>query len=336
MPPARSFDVCHLGPAIVHFTGSMQALDPVIFFFLLGLAGGLAKSDLDIPDQINNAISIYLLLAIGLKGGIKLHGADLHPVLLPALGTLTLGLIIPVIAYAALRRLGRFSGIDSAAIAAHYGSTSVITFAVALNVLSRQGTPYEPFMVVLLVILEIPAIIVGLMLTRLTHASSNVHWSETLREVVLGKSVLLLVGGFIVGWINGPERMADINRLFLDPFKGVLALFMVGMGVAAARRLGELRTAGPFLIGFALLMPILSSFLGISAGMLCGLSYGGCVLLGVLAASASYIAATAAVRVALPEANPGYYLVASLGITFPFNVLLGIPLYQRLATWMGA
>ena len=314
----------------------MEAIDPVIFFFLLGLVGGLAKSDLDIPDQINNAISIYLLLAVGLKGGIKLHGADLHPVLLPALGTTGLGLLIPVIAYAALRRLGRFSGVDSAAIAAHYGSTSVITFAVALNVLSRQGVEHEPFMVVLLVILEIPAIIVGLMLARLTHASANVHWSETLREVALGKSVLLLVGGFIVGWINGPERMADINRLFLDPFKGVLALFMVGMGVAAARRMGELKKAGPFLAGFAVVMPLVSSMLGIGTGMLCGLSYGGCVLLGVLAASASYIAATAAVRVALPEANPGYYLVASLGITFPFNVLLGIPIYMNLARWLGA
>lgn len=315
---------------------TMSALDPVIFFFFLGLLGGLAKSDLDIPDQINHAISIYLLLAIGLKGGIALHGSALAPIALPAAGTLALGIITPVIAYAALRRLGKFSGIDSAAIAAHYGSTSVITFAVALNILSRSEVFYEPFMVVLLVILEIPAIIVGLLLARLTHASNNVHWTETLREVVLGKSVLLLVGGLIVGWINGPERMADINQLFLEPFKGVLALFMVGMGVAAAKRLGDLRQAGPFLVIFAIVMPLLASLLGISIGQLCGLSYGGCVLLGVLAASASYIAATAAVRVALPEANPGYYLVASLGITFPFNVILGIPLYQRFATWLGA
>ncbi|MDX6766789.1 MAG: sodium-dependent bicarbonate transport family permease [Candidatus Methylacidiphilales bacterium] len=314
----------------------MSALDPVICFFLLGLVGGLAKSDLDIPDQINNAISIYLLLAIGIKGGIALHGATLAPIALPALGTLGLGLLIPVLAYTILRKLGKFSGIDSAAIAAHYGSTSVITFAVALNILSRQGITHEPFMVVLLVILEIPAIIVGLMLARLTHASTNVHWSETLREVVLGKSVLLLVGGLLVAWFNGPERMTDINKLFIEPFKGVLALFMVGMGVAAAKRLGDLRTAGPFLVAFALVMPPLASLLGIGTGMACGLSYGGCVLLGVLAASASYIAATAAVRVALPEANPGYYLVASLGITFPFNVIIGIPLYLRFASWMGA
>ncbi len=314
----------------------MEAIDPVIFFFLLGLAGGLAKSDLDIPDQINNAIGIYLLLAIGLKGGIKLFGSDLAPVVVPALGTIALGIAIPILAYAVLRKFGKFSGVDSAALAAHYGSTSVITFAVALNVLSRQEITSESFMVVLLVILEIPAILVGLMLARLTHSSSNVHWSETLREVALGKSVLLLVGGFIVGWINGPERMADINHLFLDPFKGVLALFMVGMGVAAARRLGDLKSAGVFLAVFALVMPVVSAFLGIGVGMVCGLSPGGCILLGVLAASASYIAAPAAVRVALPEANPGYYLVASLGITFPFNVLIGIPLYIRMAHWMGA
>lgn len=314
----------------------MEAIDPVIFFFLLGLAGGLAKSDLDIPDQINNAISIYLLLAIGLKGGIKLFGSDLAPVLAPAVGTLALGIAIPVVAYAILRCFGRFSGIDSAAIAAHYGSTSVITFAVALNALQLKNISFEPFIVVLLVILEIPAIIVGLMLARLSHEASDVHWSQTLREVALGKSVLLLVGGFLVGWINGPERMEEINQLFIDPFKGVLALFMVGMGVAAARRLGELRKAGVFLAVFAIVMPIFSACLGIVTGMLCGLSYGGCVLLAVLAASASYIAATAAVRVALPEANPGYYLVASLGITFPFNVLIGIPIYQRLASAFGA
>ncbi|MGF1657216.1 MAG: sodium-dependent bicarbonate transport family permease [Verrucomicrobiales bacterium] len=314
----------------------MDAIDPVIFFFLLGLAGGLAKSDLDIPDQINNAISIYLLLAIGLKGGVQLFGSDLGPVGVPALGTLFLGCTIPIIAYFVLKKLGRFSGVDSAALAAHYGSTSVITFAVALNVLQRQEVEYESFMVVLLVILEIPAIIVGLMLARLTHATSTVHWSETLREVALGKSVLLLVGGFIVGWVNGPERMADINRLFIDPFKGVLALFMVGMGVSAARRLGELKKAGLFLAVFAIVMPIVSATLGILVGKLCGLSLGGTVLLGILAASASYIAATAAVRVALPDANPGYYLVASLGITFPFNVLVGIPLYQAIAGWVGA
>lgn len=314
----------------------MEVIDPVIFFFLLGIAGGLAKSDLDIPDQINNAISIYLLLAIGLKGGIMLHGTALYSVAGPALATVVLGVTIPVVAYLALRRLGRFSGVDAAAIAAHYGSTSVITFAVALNVLSRKEIPHEPFIVVLLVILEIPAIIVGLSLARLTHASENVHWSETLREVILGKSILLLVGGFIVGWINGPERMADINRLFTDPFKGVLALFMVGMGVATARRLADLKKAGPFLIGFAIVMPVISSVMGIVAGRLCGLSYGGCVLMAVLAASASYIAATAAVRVALPQASPSYYLAASLGITFPFNVLVGIPLYLRLARWLGA
>lgn len=314
----------------------MESIDPVIFFFLLGLAGGLAKSDLDIPDQINNAISIFLLLAIGLKGGMKLHGSDLSPVAIPALGTLFLGCAIPVIAYLAVRKLGKFSGIDSAAIAAHYGSTSVITFAVALNYLSLKGIEHEPFMVVLLVILEIPAIIVGLMLARFSHSTSTVHWSKTLREVICGKSVLLLVGGLLVGWINGSERMAEINQFFLGPFKGVLALFMVGMGVAAAKRLGELKKAGFFLVAFAIVMPILSSVLGIFVGTLCGLSFGGVVLLSVLAASASYIAATAAVRVALPEANPGYYLVAALGITFPFNVLVGIPLYEYLATVLGA
>lgn len=309
----------------------ISAVDPVLFFFILGLAGGLAKSDLQIPKEITDAMSIYLLLAIGLKGGIQLHSTGLGQVWWPLLLTVGVGVIIPVVAFVVLRKFGKFSVADAAALAAHYGSTSVITFAVAQAYLANRDVEHEPEMVVLMVAMEIPAILVGLFLARILQGGHKVPWLHSLREVVLGKSVLLLLGGLLVGMVNGPERLRETNWFFTEPMKGVLALFMVGMGVAAAHRLAEVRQAGLFLVCFAIVMPIVSALIGIVSGIAAGFSQGGVLLMAVISASASYIAAPAAVRVALPEANPGYYLVASLGITFPFNVLVGIPLYFQMS-----
>jgi len=308
----------------------MTMIDPVLFFFVLGVVGALSRSDLRIPKEITDAMSIYLLLAIGLKGGIKLHQTGLQGVFWPLCITLAIGVIIPMVAYFILRRVGRFSVVDSAAIAAHYGSTSVITFAVAQAYLNNRSIEHEPELVVLMVAMEIPAILVGLMLARLLAGGHSVPWAHSLREVILGKSVLLLLGGLLVGWVNGPDRLAQTNWFFTEPLKGVLALFMVGMGVAAAQRMAEIKKAGAFLVLFAVLMPIFSCLLGVAGGVLAGFTEGGVLLMGVISASASYIAAPAAVRIALPDANPGFYLVASLGITFPFNVLIGIPLYHQI------
>ena len=306
-------------------------LDPVFWFFCLGFAAGLAKSDLRVPAEIRDAIGIYLLLAIGLKGGEKLHGSDLGPLVLPVLLTLALGVVIPVIAFAVLGRLGRLPRVDAAAVAAHYGSTSVVTFAVAQNFLLRAGVDYEAYAVVLLVVLEVPAIIVGILLAKIGAESRATRWSDTLQEVFLGKSVLLLVGGLAVGIINGPQALEPMSAFFSAPFKGVLALYMVSMGVAASERIREMKQAGAFLAGFAVVMPLVSALMATLGASAIGMSVGGTMLLATLAASASYIAAPAAVQIALPRANPTFYLVASLGITFPFNITLGIPLYYWLA-----
>lgn len=307
-------------------------LDPVFWFFCLGFVAGCFKSDLHVPPVIRDTIGIYLLLSIGLKGGKELHGSPLADLLLPICLTLALGVVIPVIAYSALRKLGRFGPVDSAAVAAHYGSTSVVTFAVAQAYLVRIAVPYENYAVVLLVVLEVPAIIVGILLAKTGMNDGKVRWADTLQEVFLGKSVLLLVGGLAVGLVNGPEALEPTAPFFEAPFKGILSLYMIGMGVSASERLGELRKTGPFLVVFAIVMPMVSGLLATLGASAIGMGLGGTVLLATLAASASYIAAPAAVQIALPKANPTYYLVASLGITFPFNITLGIPLYYWMAT----
>ena len=314
---------------------SFDALgDPLLMFFLLGLAAGLFRTDLRLPEAIYELLSIYLLLAIGLKGGRQLAAQGAGEVLLPIAAALALGIVIPLIAYAVLRRLGRFGVDDSAAIAAHYGSVSAVTFAVTLAFLDRIGASYEPLVAVLLVVMEVPAIGVGIALARLGGRGTGaapVRWSELGREVFLNKSIYLLLGGLVIGWAADPTKLAPFDPLFVQLFKGLLAFFLLELGIIVSHRLADLRLAGPFLAVFALVMPLVSAALGLLAGHAVGLSVGGATVLATLAASASYIAAPAAVRVAIPNANPTYYLTAVLGVTFPFNVVCGIPLYWALA-----
>jgi hypothetical protein len=240
-------------------------------------------------------------------------------------------MIIPVIAYNVLRRLGRFDRPDAAAIAAHYGSVSAVTFAVVLSYLARIAVTYEAYVTVLLVVLEIPAIAVGILIARIRTAKGGLKWGALLHEVFLGKSVYLLVAGLLVGCIAGPGRTDAVAPLFFGLFKGALALFLLEMGIIASRRIADLKKAGPFLLGFGVAMPLLSGALGVLLGVASGLSPGGTTVLATLAGSASYIAAPAAMRIAVPKANPTLYLTASLGITFPFNIVLGIPIYH----WMS-
>lgn len=308
-------------------------LDPAVLFFAAGLLAGLLRADLKIPEVLYETLSIYLLLAIGLKGGVQLATAPLGLLLPAATGALALGLVIPLIAYAVLRFLGRFKIPDAAALAAHYGSVSAVTFAVAIAFLERRGVPFEDFVTVLLVLLEVPAIAVGIVLARRGASVSGAGTGAIVREIFLGKSVYLLLAGLVVGAIAGPERSLSIAPLFVTPFHGVLALFLLEMGLVASRRMAELKRAGAFLAGFAIAMPLVSAVLGIGVGWLTGLTPGGTLLLATLSASASYIAAPAAMRVAVPQANPALYLTAALGITFPFNVIVGIPLYFQLAKW---
>lgn len=305
-------------------------MDPIVLFFLLGVLARLLKSDLRLPEALYEGLSIYLLLAIGLKGGVELAQRALVPLLPQVAGVIGLGLVLPLIAFPVLRYLGRLKRADAAAIAAHYGSVSMVTFAVALNYLADRAIAHEQYLPLFVVLLEVPGIVVGILLAKLGQGA-QLRWGVLAHEVFLGRSVVLLTGGLLIGWIAGPEALAPQTKLFFDLFKGVLALFMLEMGLVAASRLRDLRASGSFLAVFGVVVPCVFALIGMGVGRWIGLSPGGAMLLATLAASASYIAAPAAMRIAVPEANPSLSIAAALGITFPFNVLFGIPLYHRLA-----
>ncbi len=308
-----------------------MTFEPVVLFFLLGVTAGLLKSDLKIPGSIYDALSIFLLLAIGLQGGVKLAGYPLREVALDGAIILLVATLIPLLAFPVLRYLGRMTRADSASIAAHYGSVSVVTFSVGVAFLGHEMQVFEGYMVVFLVLLEIPALVIGVLLAR--YGAGNVRWGRLLHEVFLGKSIYLLTGGLLIGYFAGPEGIQPLDRLFFDMFKGVLALFLLEMGLVAAMRVADLRNYGLFLVIFAVLTPLTAAVAGAMLGLLLGLSVGGTTLLATLYASASYIAAPAAMRIAVPEANPALSIGASLGVTFPFNIFVGIPVYYWMAQY---
>lgn len=311
---------------------TVNLLSPVVLAFGLGILATLVRSDLKFPEELYTALSIYLLLAIGLKGGAELSATPLAAFWRPALATVALGIVTPLTAYIIARRIGGFDVANAAAMGAHYGSVSIVTFLAALSFLAAVDVGVEAFMPTLVAVLEVPAIIVGLAIARLRMGETK--WGAIIHEVVAGKSVFLLVGGVALGYLSGHEGLERVAPLFVDPFQGVLVLFLLDMGMLAARRLRDLRTTGVFLLGFSVVVPVVHGALGVALGAWSGLSLGGATVLGVLASSASYIAAPAAVRLALPRANPSFYLTASLGITFPFNITLGIPLYYLFARIM--
>ena len=295
----------------------------------MGLAAGLLKSELRLPAALYETLSLVLLLAIGLKGGEGLAKQALAP-LIPQLGiVMLLGIAQTFIAFFILSFVGKLGRADAAATAAHYGSVSVATFAVATSWLVSRNITFEPQLTIFLTVMEVPAIVVGIVLAR--GLSKQTDWRALAHESFLGKGVTLLMGGLAIGWAAGPDGLVPIKGLFYDLFKGALALFLLEMGLIVARQAGELRKRGLFIIGFGLAMPLLSALLGTACGLAMGLSVGGITLLTTLAASASYIAVPATIRLAIPEANPALSLAAVLGITFPFNILLGIPIYHWLA-----
>jgi len=310
----------------------INLLSPMVLAFALGITATLVRSDLKLPDELYTTLSIYLLLAIGLKGGIALAQTSLAAFWAPALATLALGVIIPIIAYGVARKIGKLSVADAAALAAHYGSVSAVTFAAAQTFLDTVGVRYEGFMPALVAILEVPAIVIALLIAQVAGGPQSGDWRKALRELITSKSILLLVGGMVIGWLAGPRGGKEVAPLFVDLFKGALTFFLLELGMVAARRFRDLPSAGLFLLGFGIIIPIFNGLLGIWFGSMTGLSLGGSTILGVLAASASYIAAPAAVRIALPQANPGFYLTAALGITFPFNLAIGLPLYYTIAS----
>jgi uncharacterized protein len=309
-------------------------LSPVVLAFVLGALATLVRSDLEFPEQIYSGLSIYLLLAIGLKGGVALSESNLKQLYSPALGTLALGIAIPCWVYLIVRKIGRFSVDDAAALAAHYGSCSVVTFAAAQYFCKQVGEPPEGYMPSLVALLEVPAIVIAMLIARTRQPVEGGSLSAVLHETFAGRSVLLLIGGMIIGTAVGKTGFEHVAPLFREPFQGFLVLFMLELGMVAAKQFKQLRQAGLFLIIFGMTMPVAHAFAGVWLGHATGLSLGGAVTLGTLAASASYIAAPAACRVGLPRANAGFYLTASLAITFPFNLAVGIPLYFQFGKWM--
>jgi len=309
-------------------------MDPVIWFFALGVIAGLARSDLRIPPAIYELLSIMLLLTIGLKGGVELARSPFDGLLPQVLAVLAIGFLVPFVLYPIARYAGRIARADAASLAAHYGSVSVATFAVGVAYLTERNVSYDSQLPLFLVLLEIPAIIVGIMLAKRLHGGQK--WGRLAHEIFLGKSIVLLVGGLVIGWLAGPRGIVSLEPLFFDLFKGVLALFLLEMGLIAASQAAALRDRGMFIVLFALLAPIPLGIVGAVVGWSIGLSAGGTTLLAVLAGSASYIAAPAAMRVAVPEANPSLSLAASLGVTFPFNIFIGIPVYFAIASALHA
>lgn len=312
-------------------------ISPIILFFALGVAASLARSDLTIPEAVAKGLSLYLLLAIGFKGGASVadHGVDQILILSLVTGVL-LSLLLPFIAFGMLRALTGLSAIDAAAVAAHYGSISIVTFVAASAVLTSIGIEYNGYMVAVAAAMEAPAILSALWLAARAGGAGRdadaTMGSGLLREILLNGSIVLLVGAFLIGMATGQDGLEEIEAFIVAPFKGVLCLFLLDMGLVAGRGLRSARGLITInLLAFGVLMPLTGAAIGLVAGMMLGLSIGSVALMMVLSASASYIAVPAAMRVALPEANPAIYLTLALGITFPFNLTLGIPLYLAVA-----
>ncbi len=310
-------------------------LSPMILAFLLGVIATLLKSDLKFPEELYLSLTIYLLIAIGLKGGYKLSLVPFTDFYKPLGFALLLGTLIPIWSFMILRFLGKFDVPNAAAIAAHYGSVSAATFSATLAFLDAHETTYEGFMPGLLAVLEVPAILIAIFLAKsLDKSGKTGSLSEVMRELLTGKSTVLLVGCLAIGLLAGKDGWEQVAPLFDAPFRGVLMLFLLEAGLVTGRRLSDLKRVGGFLIAFGLLMPLLHALLGVVVAKWSGLSMGGAMIFAVLMSSASYIAAPAACRVALPQASPTYYLTASLAITFPFNIIIGLPIYYELAQWL--
>ncbi|MEI8145486.1 MAG: sodium-dependent bicarbonate transport family permease [Alphaproteobacteria bacterium] len=316
----------------------------MVLFFALGLAAALARSDLTVPEQVAKFLALYLMMSIGFKGGVEVAktGLTARMVWVMVAGG-ALSLFIPVLAYGILRRISKLSAIDSAAIAAHYGSISVVTFVAGTQAVAALGLPYEGYMVALAAVMETPAIVSALLLAHRgavrdgADVSSQESTSALMKEIALNASVVILVGSFIIGWITGPSGLARIAPFIVDPFFGILCLFLLDMGLVAGRGMREgLKHLSWPVLAFGFVMPLISAVIATVVAWPLGLSLGGTALFITLAASASYIAVPAAMRLALPEARPSIYLTLSLGVTFPFNLTIGIPLYLALAALVAA
>ncbi len=310
-------------------------ISPMVLFFALGLFASFVKSDLSVPEAIAKTMALYLMMAIGFKGGVELAGSGLTTTLFAVLiAGAILSALLPVIGFGLLRATSGLSRVDAAAVAAHYGSISIVTFVAATQALATAGMSYDGYMIAVAAVMESPAIMMALLLAKRADAPGPGDGQGTHigREIFFNSSVLMLTGAFIIGYVTGKPGLDAIAPFIVDPFRGVLCLFLLDMGLIAARglRSGLGKLSMPVLL-YGLYMPLIGAAVGAGAAMLVGLTAGSAALLITLSASASYIAVPAALRLALPEATPSIYLTLSLGVTFPFNLAIGIPLYIWLA-----
>jgi len=305
---------------------------PAVLFFIIGMSAALVKSSLHFPDALVKSLSIYLLIAIGFKGGYEISKSGIDAeIIRAAMLAVSLAALIPVFVFTVLKLIFRFDTINAGALAAHYGSVSVVTFVTATLVLEKSGVAFSGYMVGMMALMEFPAILIAILMVNLFRKerhSKKGSMKMLIHESLTNQSVVLLIGGMVTGYITGERGKDLVEGFFFIPFQGILALFLLELGLVAGSKIHEFRTAGIRLIIFGISMPILVGFATAFLTVQLGLSEGDALLFSVLASSASYIAAPAAVRLVLPEANPSYYVTASLAITFPFNIIAGIPLYH--------
>lgn len=313
-------------------------LQPIVLAFVLGAIAGFVKSELELPEAVIKLLAIVLLFSLGLGGGRELARAELADVL-PLLGiTLLVTFAIPTLAYHVARRAGGLAISDAAALAAHYGSVSTATFFASMSFAAAMGTPAEGTMAAMVALMEF-GVVYSLALARVAlgrQGGGGVRVGELLLSVIRGRGILLLLGGMAIGALASEPQWAQISPFYEDLFRGLLMLFLLEMGITAARQIGAFRRVGLFMLGFGTLMPVLHGLVGVALAHAVGLGVGGSFVFGAICASASFIDAPAACRASLPEANPGLYLTASLGVTLPFNLMLGIPLYYGWARWLAA
>ena len=315
---------------------SQNLVSPAVLFFMLGIAAGFFKSDLEIPKSISSYLSIYLMMAIGFKGGVAIADAPQLSlqIIQVVIAAIVIGVSLPIIAFFMLRKTTGLDTATAAAVAAHYGSISIVTFATAAAFLKMNNIPYEGYIVAIAAIKEAPAILIGLYLAHRFAPATDTHPTEEkrlAREIFTNGAILLLLGSFVIGWMTGADGMEKMEGFFVTPFQGILALFLLDMGLLVAKNLGHLRHFTFSVAAFGIYMPLVGASVGLGASALMGLDVGTGFLFTILCASASYIAVPAAMKLALPEAKASIYVPMALAITFPFNVILGIPLYEACA-----
>ncbi|MBU3724991.1 MAG: sodium-dependent bicarbonate transport family permease [Burkholderiaceae bacterium] len=311
-------------------------LQPIVLAFLLGAIAGFIKSELELPEAVIKLLSIYLLFSLGITGGRELAKVEAEAVLPVIAATIFMIFAIPTVAYHITRRLGRFDISNAAAIAAHYGSVSSATFLASVSFAAAMGTPSEGYIAAMVALMEF-GVIYALVIARIAMGRASGEKNdigELMLSVLRGRGILLLGGGMLIGTIATDRQYTQIQPFFEGLFRGMLMLFLLEMGITAARQIKAFRQVGVFMLGFGILMPMINGLIGVSLGHAAGLSVGGAFVFGAICASASFIDAPAACRASLPEANPGIYLTSSLGITLPFNLLMGLPLYYQYAKWL--